>query len=165
MSQCFCIKIVNGSWPTTKSGIILTSLVFITNINLQAGHHYSLISRYSANPLANTYYQDKVFSLFTMPGSNRELTFDQAARILGKGGFTDFNYYRNLRTHDGSRALENGGYYMITYPGAKGQDRYTITKVGEGRYRVDAQYGSSDGGFTLFPDQGFYGPTSVDVTL
>lgn len=64
-----------------------------------------------------------------------------------------------------SRALANGGYYMVTYPGAKGQDRYTITKVGEGRYHVDAQYGSSDGGFTLFPDQGFYGLTSVDVTL
>lgn len=103
-------------WTANNSGFTGS----FSNVNLQAGYHYSLISRYSANPLANTYYKDKVFSLFTMPGNNQEMTFDQAARILEKGGFTDFNYARDSRTHDGSRALANGGYYMITYPGAKG---------------------------------------------
>ena len=94
-----------------------------------------------------------------------EMSFDTAAQILQKGGFNDFNYERDSQTHDGSHATDNGGYLMITYPGAHGQDRFTITKTGKNKYHVEAEYGSSDGGFTKFPDQSSYGPTSADVTL
>lgn len=94
-----------------------------------------------------------------------EMSFDTAAQILQKGGFDDFNYERDSQTHDGSHATDNGGYLMITYPGAHGQDRFTITKTGKNKYHVEAEYGSSDGGFTKFPDQSSYGPTSADVTL
>lgn len=94
-----------------------------------------------------------------------EMTFDKAAQILEKGGFSDFNYDRDSETHDGSHATSNGGYFMITYPGAKGQDQYTITKIGKNKYHVKAVYGSSDGGFTPSDDQSSFGPTSADVTL
>lgn len=94
-----------------------------------------------------------------------EMTFDKAAQILEKGDFSDFDYDRDSQTHDGSHATSNGGYFMITYPGAKGQDQYTITKIGKNKYHVKAIYGSSDGGFTPSPDQSSIGPTSADVTL
>ena len=94
-----------------------------------------------------------------------EMSFDTAAQILQKGGFNDFNYERDSQTHDGSHATDNGGYLMITYPGARGQDHFIITKTGKNKYHVEAEYGSSDGGFTKFPDQSSYGPTSADVTL
>lgn len=94
-----------------------------------------------------------------------EMSFDTAAQILQKGGFDDFNYERDSQTHDGSHATNNGGYLMITYPGARGQDHFTITKTGKNKYHVEAEYGSSDGGFTKFPDQSSRGLTSADVTL
>lgn len=97
--------------------------------------------------------------------NDSEMTFDKAAQILQKGGFSDFDYDRDSQTHDGSHATSNGGYFMVTYPGAKGQDQYTITKVGKNKYHVKAVYGSSDGGFTPSPDQSSFGPTSADVTL
>lgn len=92
------------------------------------------------------------------------MTFDQAAKLIQKGNFSDFDYDRDSQTHDGSHATSNGGYVMITYPGAKGEDRYTITKTGSHKYHITAEYGSSDGGFTKFDDQSDYGPTSADVT-
>lgn len=45
-----------------------------------------------------------------------QMTFEKAAQIIQKGGFTDFNYDRDSQTHDGSHATSNGGYLMITYP-------------------------------------------------
>lgn len=92
-----------------------------------------------------------------------EMTFDEAADLIQKGGFTDFDYDRDSKTHDGSHATKDG-YFMVTYPGAKGQDHYTITKKGNGKYQIKAEYGSSDGGFTLLPDQNSFGPTSATVT-
>lgn len=94
-----------------------------------------------------------------------EMTFDKAAQILQKGGFTDFDYDNAKQTHDGSHATSDGGYVMITYPGAKGQDHFTITKTGKNKYHVEAVYGSSDGGFTPLDNQSDYGPTSADVSL
>lgn len=96
--------------------------------------------------------------------NSKQMTFDQAAQLIQKGGFTDFNYEDAKQTHDGSHPTANGGYLMITYPGAKGQDHFTITKTGKNKYHIKAEYGSSDGGFTLFDDQSDYGPTSADVT-
>ena len=53
---------------------------------------------------------------------------------------------------------------MITYPGAKGEDRFTITKKDNNKYHIEAQYGTAEGGFHVFDDQSSYGPTSADVT-
>lgn len=104
-------------------------------------------------------------SISSSDSDNSQMSFDTAAKILQKGNFSDFDYERDSQTHDGSHATKNGGYVMITYPGAKGEDRYTITKIGKNKYHVEAEYGSSDGGFTKSSDQSEYGPTSADVTL
>ncbi|HJA47267.1 MAG TPA: DUF4767 domain-containing protein [Candidatus Limosilactobacillus excrementigallinarum] len=97
--------------------------------------------------------------------STAELSFEDAAALIQKGGFTDFNYDSAKTMHDGSHPTSNGGYVMITYPGAKGQDQFTITKTGKNKYHIEAKYGTLDGGsFKAFDDQSTYGPTSADVT-
>ena len=97
--------------------------------------------------------------------NSSEMTFDQAAALIQKGGFSDFNYDSAKDFHDGSHATSDGGYVMVTYPGAKGQDKFTITKKGDHKYHIEAVYGTLDGGnFTAFDDQSSYGPTSADVT-
>lgn len=97
--------------------------------------------------------------------ANSEMSFDEAANLIEKGGFTDFNFESAQSFHDGSHPTSNGGYVMITYPGAKGMDTFTITKVGENTYHIEAEYGSLDGGsYTKYPDDGTYGPSSADVT-
>ena len=94
--------------------------------------------------------------------SQGSMTFDEAAALIQKGGFTDFNYDSAQSFHDGSHATGDG-YVMVTYPGAKGKDVFTITKTGKNKYHIEAQYlgGSSDG---YVPLEGDYGPTSADVT-
>lgn len=85
--------------------------------------------------------------------------------MIQKGGFTDFNYDSAKTMHDGSHPTSNGGYVMITYPGAKGQDQFIITKTGKNKYHIEAKYGTLEGGsFKAFDDQSTYGPTSADVT-
>lgn len=94
-----------------------------------------------------------------------EMSFDEAASLIEKGGFTDFNLESAQNFHDGSHPTSNGGYVMITYPGAKGMDTFTITKISENKYHIDAEYGSLDGGtYTKYPDDGTFGPSSADVT-
>lgn len=44
-------RVYPAIWTANNSGFTGS----FSNVNLQAGHHYSLISRYLANPLANTY--------------------------------------------------------------------------------------------------------------
>lgn len=65
------------------------------------------------------------------------MDFEQTAKLVQKGGFTDFDYERDSQTHDGSHATKDG-YVMITYPGAKGKDVYTITRTGKGKYHIEA---------------------------
>lgn len=47
---------------------------------------------------------------------------------------------------------------------AKDQDHFTTTKTGKNKYHIKAEYGFSDGYFTLFDNQSNYGSTSADVT-
>lgn len=101
----------------------------------------------------------------TDSSSTAELSFEDAAALIQKGGFTDFNYDSAKTMHDGSHPTSHGGYVMITYPGAKGQDQFTITKTGKNKYHIEAKYGTLEGGsFKAFDDQSTYGPTSADVT-
>lgn len=96
-----------------------------------------------------------------------EMTFDEAAELIQKGGFKDFNYDSAKEFHDGSHSTSDGGYVMITYPGAKGEDQFIITKTGKNKYHIEAKYGSAEGGsFTQYQgeDAEAYGPTSADVT-
>lgn len=65
------------------------------------------------------------------------MDFEQAAKLVQNGGFTNFDYERDSQTHDGSHATKDG-YVMITYPGAKGKDVYTITRTGKGKYHIEA---------------------------
>lgn len=96
--------------------------------------------------------------------NGNQLTFDDAANLIQKGNFKDFDYDEAKSFHDGSHATSNGGYLMITYPGAKGEDRFTITKKSNNKYHIEAQYGTAEGGFHLLGNQNSYGPTSADVT-
>lgn len=79
--QCFYIKVVNGSWPTAKSGINLTSLVLLLILTCKQVTNHSLISHYSANPSANTYYKNQTFCLFVMPGDTQEMALNQATQV------------------------------------------------------------------------------------
>lgn len=96
------------------------------------------------------------------PTAGEGMDFDKAVELVQKGGFTDFDYDRDSQTHDGSHATGDG-YVMVTYPGAKGKDIYTITKTGKGKYHIEAQYLGSDdnGGYSPI---GAVGPTSADVS-
>lgn len=96
---------------------------------------------------------------------NKTMSFDEAAALIEKGGFTDFNYNSAASLHDGSHPTSDGGYVMITYPGAKGKDTFTITKTGDGKYHISAEYGTLDGGtYSPLTDQSLYGPSAADVT-
>ncbi|WP_191667389.1 hypothetical protein [Limosilactobacillus walteri] len=56
---------------------------------------------------------------------------------------------------------------MVTYPGAKGEDRFIVTKTEKNKYHIEAQYGSLNGGtYTQYEgkDTAQYGPSSADVT-
>jgi hypothetical protein len=103
----------------------------------------------------------------TTDDAEGEMTFDEAAELIQKGGFKDFNYDNAKSLHDGSHSTPDGGYVMITYPGAKGEDQFIITKTGKNKYHIEAKYGSAEGGsFTQYQgdDAEMYGPSSADVT-
>lgn len=147
--------ISNGHGGLRKAATDNANMVALANKNNAGDMINNLASNASLNDLRNG-GSDESNSKDDQSGS---MSFDEAADLIQKGGFSDFNYDRDSKTHDGSHATANGGYFMVTYPGAKGQDHYTITKVGKDKYHIKAEYGSSDGGFTLFPDQSSYGPT------
>lgn len=99
--------------------------------------------------------------------TDSEMSFDEAARLIEKGGFADFHYELAQDFHEGSHPTNDGGYVMITYPGAKGIDIFTITKVNENKYHIEAKYGTLDGGkYTEFPSDNndAYSLSSADVT-
>lgn len=152
--------ISNGHGSLRKAATDNANMVALANKNNAGDMINNLASNASLNDFRNG-GSDKSSNGDDQSGS---MSFDEAADLLEKGGFSDFNYERDSQTHDGSHPTAGGGYYMVTYPGAKGQDRYTITKVGKNKYHITAEYGSSDGGFTPAPDQGTYGPTSATVT-
>lgn len=93
------------------------------------------------------------------------ITRTEAVSLVGRGGFADFHYDQVAAQSTESHALPNGGYALMTFPGAKGQDIFTLTPRADGTVNITAQYGSLDGGgFTLLPNQAMYGRSSAVVT-
>ncbi|MFB9769135.1 hypothetical protein [Lactiplantibacillus modestisalitolerans] len=93
----------------------------------------------------------------------KQIDWEEAAELIIKGGFVDFNEEAARDFSEGSRELANGGFEMRTYPGAKGIDIFKLTPHADGSVDITAQYGSLDGGFGLLPDQSMYGPSSATV--
>ena len=154
--------ISNGHGGFRSQAVTTDEMVKLANQN-NAG---DAINQLAANASLNDLRSGAASSNSQKGDSNTsgEMTFDQAAALIQKGGFTDFNYDSAKDFHDGSHATSDGGYVMVTYPGAKGQDRFTITKKGNHKYHIDAVYGTLDGGsITAFDDQNSYGPSSADV--
>lgn len=157
--------ISNGHGGFWKKGVTTAEMAKVANQNNAGDAINQLAAKASLNDFrtGGTTTNDQQGK--TSSKASSEMTFDQAASLIQKGGFSDFNYDSAKNFHDGSHATSDGGYVMVTYPGAKGQDRFTITKKGAHKYHIEAVYGTLDGGnFTAFDDQSSYGPASADVT-
>lgn len=93
----------------------------------------------------------------------KQITWDEAARLLQKGGFTDFHEASARDFSEGSHELDNGGFEMDTYPGVKGKDVFVLTPHANGTVSITAEYGTLDGGYHLLPQQETYGPASRTI--
>jgi outer membrane murein-binding lipoprotein Lpp len=93
--------------------------------------------------------------------SVQAITPQEASALIIKGGFTD---YAPGGDSADNHSLANGGYEVVTYPGAKGKDIFTLTPRSDGTVYITAVYGTLDGGsFSVLSDQSIYGPSEATV--
>ena len=158
--------IVNKHKQFNKKSVSFSKMVDLVNKN-NAGN---VINKLASNANLNDNRGSSASTSSNTATDNQnnageQMSFDEAAQLIQKGGFTDFYYDEAKSFHDGSHPTSDGGYVMITYPGAKGEDQFTITKTGKNKYHIEAKYGSAEGGhFTAYDNTGDYGPSSADVT-
>ena len=91
------------------------------------------------------------------------MTFDEAAELIQKGGFKDFNY--DMRSVSmmlaTARRMADMSWLRIL---GEGWRQFIITKTGNNKYHIEAKYGSAEGGsFTQYQgdDAEMYGPSSA----
>lgn len=117
----------------------------------------------SSADIVSSSSSSKMASSSSSSASVTPIDWEEAASLLQNGGFSDFNYTNAKNFSDGSHQLDNGGFEMDTYPGAKGKDIFTLTPNSDGTVSITAIYGTLDGGsFHTFPEN-TYGIPSATV--
>lgn len=130
--------ISNGHGGLKKAATDNANMVALANKNNAGDMINNLASNATLNDLRNGGSDEGSSKGNDQSGS---MTFDEACDILEKSNITMFNRDLAEDFHDGSHATSDG-YVLITYPGAKGKNVYTITRTGKGKYHVEARCGS-----------------------
>ncbi|RRG18075.1 hypothetical protein D3P96_03880 [Weissella viridescens] len=68
------------------------------------------------------------------------------------------------RTAQVAQTNPDGSMLLVSYPGAKGENHFILRPINGDQVKIDATYGSAQGGFTPFENQSQYGPSSITVS-
>ncbi|MCB6840199.1 hypothetical protein LIX87_04090 [Weissella viridescens] len=162
----FCAQNVSTKQQIADYGIHLTNAAITQTLNQNTSLTKAITDKVfvdadnDATPATTATSEQTASKKTTSTTVSHKLTDAEALTLLKKSSIPE----TETRTAQVSQKNPDGSLLLVSYPGAKGENHFVLRPINDDQVKIDATYGTAQGGFTPFEDQSQYGPSSVTVS-